>query len=472
MTEISLNVDDRDLVPLLRACTDEELDPIVQIILDKGWKSRKLDKTEIYKWHAPLHSMYADEIAAEIQLFGSHTLISSIRGHGVMYREIVFDVGREIKAEVDEADSVEIMEEKILKKVVADAWDRMSDDNKREIWIFVGKKAEDFDPTSILGKQAFLAALIGLIRVGGFRSYILAVQVANALFTALLGRGLAFAANASITRLIGVFAGPVGWLVTVLWTLFDILGPAYRVTVPVVLYVATLRMKFKLKRSGFILCGRSGHGKSSLINLMADGEIAKIGHTRSTTGKWNPYEINFGEKYVTTVIDTRGFFESTTPSGAITENARQELKGAFIRNNPGVMLHLISAPEVRSMSEDFKLLNDTMCDFLYSLHRKPENILVLTKVDTLGNPRKWLSQENLDLLTDLMRYIATDVLRDESIKPIQLETQSLGYALSGNNLYGYKYIVPVCCRAPEVAWNRDTLMNLCEQLIQSLNIEG
>ena len=470
MPEITLLEDDRDLVPLLRACTDEELAPIVEIILDKGWISSELEMTEVFKKYRPSHSKYTDEIAAEIQLFGGHMLMRLMRGHGVPYREVAFDVGEKLKADIKDSDSVETIEEKILKKVVSDTWDRMTDDQKRELWEFVGKKTDDFDPTTILGKQALLAAVIALIRLGGFRSYILAVQITNAAFIALFGRGLAFAANAGMMRLMGVFVGPVGWLVTILWTVIDLSGPAYRVTIPIVLYVATLRMKFKIKRSGFILCGRSGHGKSSLINLIADGEIAIVGHTRSTTGRWNPYEITFADKYVTTVIDTRGFFESTTPFGAITESARQELKSAFIRNNPRVMLHLISAPEVRSMSEDFKLLNDTMSDFIGALHHRPEKILVLTKVDTLGNPRKWPSQENLDLLTDLMRYIADDVLQEELTKPIHPESQSLGLELSGNNRYGYKYIIPVCCREPAVAWNRETLMEECERLIQALEI--
>jgi hypothetical protein len=41
----------------------------------------------------------------------------------------------------------------------------------------------------------------------------------------------------------GVFAGPVGWAATILWTLVDIAGPAYRVTIPCILHVAYIRQK-------------------------------------------------------------------------------------------------------------------------------------------------------------------------------------------------------------------------------------
>lgn len=42
-----------------------------------------------------------------------------------------------------------------------------------------------------------------------------------------------------------IFAGPIGWALTGLWALMDIAGPAYRVTIPVVIQVAFLRAKLK-----------------------------------------------------------------------------------------------------------------------------------------------------------------------------------------------------------------------------------
>jgi len=50
-------------------------------------------------------------------------------------------------------------------------------------------------------------------------------------------------ANAVLMRVIGTFAGPVGWAVTGLWTLVSAAGPAFRVTVPCVCHIAFLRQK-------------------------------------------------------------------------------------------------------------------------------------------------------------------------------------------------------------------------------------
>ena len=65
----------------------------------------------------------------------------------------------------------------------------------------------------------------------------------NAVARPILGKGLTLAANAALTRTMGLVAGPVGIALTAIWTAYDLAGPAYRVTVPAVLYVAMLRLK-------------------------------------------------------------------------------------------------------------------------------------------------------------------------------------------------------------------------------------
>ena len=40
-----------------------------------------------------------------------------------------------------------------------------------------------------------------------------------------------------------LLTGPVGWVITGAWTLIDIAGPAFRVTLPAVIQIAVLRKK-------------------------------------------------------------------------------------------------------------------------------------------------------------------------------------------------------------------------------------
>jgi uncharacterized protein YaaW (UPF0174 family) len=47
-----------------------------------------------------------------------------------------------------------------------------------------------------------------------------------------------FAGSKSFT----VFAGPIGWVLSGLWTLYDFAGPAYRVMIPCTITIAYLRI--------------------------------------------------------------------------------------------------------------------------------------------------------------------------------------------------------------------------------------
>ncbi len=114
----------------------------------------------------------------------------------------------------------------------------MSDEEIRELCDELGVKN-----TNKLGKQALSTAALTLFKMGGFKSYQLAVIVANAVAKTILGRGLSLAGNQVLTRTLSFLTGPVGWIITGVWTAIDIAGPAYRVTIPACIVVATLRLK-------------------------------------------------------------------------------------------------------------------------------------------------------------------------------------------------------------------------------------
>ncbi|MCI5968290.1 hypothetical protein [Helicobacter sp.] len=81
------------------------------------------------------------------------------------------------------------------------------------------------------------------MKAKGFATYKLTVIVANAFWKFIFGKGLSFATNATLTKTLSVFLGPIGW------TAFDIASPAYRVTIPAVIQLAYLRQLLKQKKS-------------------------------------------------------------------------------------------------------------------------------------------------------------------------------------------------------------------------------
>ena len=262
MAHLPLHEDDQDLLEVLRNATNEQLGPLVEIITkDKDGDSRwteKLTTVEAYKAHYPLgnHRAYADEIAAEIQRFGSYDFMNLFRdGKGVTYKEIVCDVSDKFSVKYDKEWGVEAIEDVLLLKILSEAYEKMTPEEREELLAGLGE-----DTSKGVPAQLPIAALMVLIRATGFAGYRIAVIIANAIAKAILGRGLPLAGNALLTRILGIAAGPIGWVATGIWTAIDVMGPAYRITIPAVLQVAMLR-----KVQGVILCPKCGqeHTKKS-----------------------------------------------------------------------------------------------------------------------------------------------------------------------------------------------------------------
>ena len=233
---------DENLV-FLKYCENEDLEILVNYLTKtkKGNQriNAELTKEEMYIKHYPNHKKYWDLIAAELQTYGSNSVATVFRkGKGVYYKEILIDVSKKLKVNFNKNSSVEIIERNLLMKILLDAVEEMKTEELKEV-------VKELDlKTMNIEKQAVIAALQVAIKAGGFKSYQLALIVANAVAKQILGRGLAIGGNAALTRGIGVFAGPIGWVLVGLWTAIDIAGPAYRVTMPAVIQIAYMRSVF------------------------------------------------------------------------------------------------------------------------------------------------------------------------------------------------------------------------------------
>ena len=257
---------DFTLVPLLRKCSDDDLEPLVKFI-KKAELTETLSESYGYCTHYPKHSKYADQIAHEIRLFGGNTIANKYRGcpptilsilptlapifpflpgEGPPYKEVVQDVATKLAVDYEYYDSVERVEMKILLKILKDAFDKMSSKEKDEvIKAFEQEGTGNLDFRAGFPMSAILAQVA--VKSSGFLAYQVAVIVANSVAKAVLGHGLKLATNAALTRAIGIFAGPIGWVITALWTAIEIAGPAYRVTIPCVYHVAYLRQKLQAR---------------------------------------------------------------------------------------------------------------------------------------------------------------------------------------------------------------------------------
>jgi uncharacterized protein YaaW (UPF0174 family) len=141
--------------------------------------------------------------------------------------------------------STERIETNMLMKILTDAVENMKPEELMELASATGIKN-----TSGITAQTMTAAFQAIFRAGGFKSYQLTLIIVNAVLKVLIGRGLSFAGNATLTRTISILTGPIGWVITGIWTAVDIAGAAYRVTIPAVIQVAALRQKHLYGKQG------------------------------------------------------------------------------------------------------------------------------------------------------------------------------------------------------------------------------
>jgi len=232
----------------LADCSDEDLDPLVQILRGPDGDFRigqGLTSHAAYKAHYPKHSAYWMEIAEELQRYGGNSIATAMRGwRGVPYSDLLADVCRKLKIGEIEGLTTSEREFRLLAVLLERSIEGMSEAQREVLLKEFGVRSQGFTAPAVV------AALQTAVRAGGFLSYQIVVVVANAVAKAVLGRGLSLATNAAITRTLGVALGPVGWSITALWTAIDLAGPSYRVTIPCCVHIAFLRAKETSEKKG------------------------------------------------------------------------------------------------------------------------------------------------------------------------------------------------------------------------------
>jgi len=234
--------EDKDLEFLQHLKSSDLNDLVETLIYDKDGEKRyseELSESCNYKRYKPEHVKYWKDIAEELQRYGGNSFVNVLRlGEGVLYKEILMDVCDKLKVNYNKKSSTEIIETNLLMKIIEDALEKMSPEEIKELAESIGlKNTQGFTP------QAMTGIFQAIFRAGGFKSYQLTLIIVNAILKIIIGRGLSFGANAALTRTMAILTGPIGWVITGLWTAIDIAGPAYRVTIPAVIEIAALRQK-------------------------------------------------------------------------------------------------------------------------------------------------------------------------------------------------------------------------------------
>lgn len=229
----------------LQYCSNDELKTLCDTLTydNKGEVrlSEQLTDNDIYLRSYPdkMKEMW-QEIAAELQRFGGNTFANIFRGGvGASYESILRDVCKKMKVRIPSCSTVEEIEIALLTKYCEETLGSMDIDLLRELSVEIGVRPQSYN------KQVVAAAILLALRKGGGRVLAPVIYYIGSNITRILiGRGVYFATAGVLGRAAAALTGPVGWALTAGWLAYDIASPAYRVTVPAVIQVACMRLKY------------------------------------------------------------------------------------------------------------------------------------------------------------------------------------------------------------------------------------
>lgn len=243
--------EDQDLVPLLRSASSNDIGVLARLLgtthaLPSSTRRplRRLSGQAAAERGDKVDVRDVDAVVAALHQAGGNSIANLLRGgRGVRYAVIVRDVARRLRVKTRPGMEVAEIEKLVQARVLETAYERMTDDEQRQVLRAAGELYQGDLPRALP-----LVAALAAIRLGGNTAYFLALSAAGTVSRQLFGHALHWGAQSAVARSLALVAGPLGWGLTLGWTVFDMAGPAFRITVPCVLHIAYLRQTSNERR--------------------------------------------------------------------------------------------------------------------------------------------------------------------------------------------------------------------------------
>ena len=227
---------DENLSPLLEACSDEELGPLVAFLLEP--KTSLLAKDPGYVASPDRPSRYVGAIVREMRLFGGHSVKDRLGSGpaGRPWRTIVKDALAALGHKQTHGMGIAQLERQVVRRTLDMHFEELPE--AKQQWLLAAFYRGDFFGEGIV-RRTPLDDFQSLERPGEATmerekvKRVLKQKAWGALGRQVKDKALKLGLRLAIRGA----AAPVG----VAMTLWDWLGPAYRVTIPAIRYVAYLR---------------------------------------------------------------------------------------------------------------------------------------------------------------------------------------------------------------------------------------
>ncbi|MCR5404479.1 MAG: 50S ribosome-binding GTPase, partial [Butyrivibrio sp.] len=155
----------------------------------------------------------------------------------------------------------------------------------------------------------------------------------------------------------------------------------------------------------FLLIGRTGVGKSSLINALSSSYVAPVSDVESCTSETIIYPCYDGDRKLMDIMDSRGISESISTNDRIT--AEDQLINDISNFNPDVVLFLLAATHRDNIDKDVDFLKRVKQKYLEINKINVPVVVVINKADEVQPSRlKVPSEYNLAKKENLTSTVA------------------------------------------------------------------
>ncbi|WP_405383236.1 GTPase family protein [Phascolarctobacterium sp.] len=155
-----------------------------------------------------------------------------------------------------------------------------------------------------------------------------------------------------------------------------------------------------------LLMGRTGVGKSSLVNALCGAYVAKVSDTRSCTESAQAYQCKHGDRVLMDVYDTRGIAESKKLDESIT--AEDVLVQQIRKFSPDLTIFMLNCTRRDDISEDVEFLKKLNNDYQAKNKLALPIIVAINKSDEMAPSRQKdpneYSAKKIEKITEMKQY--------------------------------------------------------------------
>lgn len=155
------------------------------------------------------------------------------------------------------------------------------------------------------------------------------------------------------------------------------------------------------------LIGRTGVGKSSLINALCSAYVAPVSDTRSCTETAQTYQCKDGERTLMEILDTRGIAESDNLNAEIS--AEDMLINQVKEFSPDVAIFMLNCTHRDDVDSDVNFLKKLSESYAQAYNMRLPIVAVVNKCDEMApsrlkNPNEYTESKTKKIAEQVKHY--------------------------------------------------------------------